>query len=104
MPNTYRIRLTPEVLNDLDEIHSHIAKNSPQNAAAMIERLFDAFDSLEQFPHRMVVEHQTPKLQYPVRSLVVRPFIVYFRVIEDEKVVVIRHIRHGARRQPKHFD
>lgn len=65
MPDAYRVRLTPEVLSDLEEIHRHIAKDSPQAAASMVGRLLDAIDSLELFPHRNVVEHQTPKLRYP---------------------------------------
>jgi plasmid stabilization system protein ParE len=70
----------------------------------MVERVLDAIDSLEIFPRRTVVERQSPKLKYPVRSLPVKPYVIYFRVIEDEKTVIIRHIRHGARRKPEKFD
>ena len=35
------------------------------------------------------------------RSLPVKPYVIYFLVIEDERVVVIRHIRRGSRRPPK---
>ena len=70
----------------------------------MIERIMDSIDTLEIFPHRTVVERQDPNLRYPVRSLPVKPYVVYFRVIEDERIVVIRHIRHGARQPPETFD
>src|SRR5207302_3208854 len=100
MPQRYRIRLTQRALFDLEEIHANIAQDSPQNAASMIKKILDAIDLLEIFPHRTVVQRQTAKLKYPVRSLPVRPYVIYFRVIDDEGVVVIRHIRHGARRPP----
>jgi plasmid stabilization system protein ParE len=100
----YRVRLATQALLDIDEIHAHIAKDSPFAAAAMIGRIFDAIDALEIFPHRTVVERQDPGLAHPVRSLPVKPYVVYFRVIEDERIVVVRHIRHGARRRPESFE
>jgi len=104
MPEHYRVRLAPPALADLEEIHTSISRTSPQGAASMLEQLVDAIDSLEVFPHRTVVERQVSSLKFPVRSLPVKPYIIYFRVIEDEKVVVIRHIRHGARQPPKRLD
>ena len=100
MSENFRVRLTPQVLADLEQIHGFISRDSPQNAASRIERILDAIDLLEIFPHRTVVERQTSALRYPVRSLPVKPYVIYFRVIEDERVVVIRHIRHGARQKP----
>src|ERR1044072_8655316 len=99
MSPSYRVRLTPQALADLEEIHAAISVDSPQNAASMIERFLDSIDLLEVFPHRTVVERQTSSLKYPVRSLPVKPYVIYFRVIEDERIVVILHIRHGARQQ-----
>jgi toxin ParE1/3/4 len=104
MSEGYRVRLTRQALADLDQIHAFIAADSPQNAASMIEQIFDAIDLLEIFPHRTIVERQISSLRYPVRSLPVKPYVIYFRVIEDERIVVIRHIRHGAREQPDHLD
>jgi toxin ParE1/3/4 len=104
MTGQYRVRLTPQALSDLEEIHSYIAQDSPQNASSMLARILDAIDTLEMFPHRTVVERQSAALKYPVRSLPAKPYVIYFRVIEDKKIVVVRHIRHGARRRPKRFD
>lgn len=104
MPDRFRIRLTQQALDDLEKIHSYIVQDSPQSANRMIAQILDAIDALEFFPHRTVVEHQTTQLKYPVRSLPVKPYVNYFRVIDDERIVVIRHIRHGARQQPAHLD
>src|SRR5438034_10439497 len=104
MSEHYRVRLTPQALSDLEGIHAFIAKDSPRNAASMLERILDTIDSLEIFPHRTVVERQSRKIRYPVRSVPAKPYVIYFRVIEEEGVVVIRHIRHGARRRPKRLE
>ena len=84
----YRVRLTSQALSDLEEIHASIARDSPQNAASMLERILDSIDLLEVFPHRTVVERQASPLQFPVRSLPVKPYVIYFRVIEHEHIVV----------------
>ena len=70
----------------------------------MIEKILDAIDLLEIFPHRTIVQRQTPRLKHPVRSLPVKPYVIYFRVIDEDRVVVIRHIRHGARRPPVNLE
>src|SRR5690242_1478116 len=103
MQQRYRIRLTRRALNDLEQIHKEIATDSAQGAASMIEKILDAIDLLEIFPHRTVVERQAKSLKHPVRSLPVRPYVIYFRVIESDHIVVIRHIRHGARRPPRNI-
>src|SRR5437763_11872125 len=80
MPGQYHVRLSAEVLRDLEGIHAYIAKDSISAASKMIQTLLDAIDSLEVLPHRAVVERQSAKLKYPVRSLAVPPYVIYFRV------------------------
>jgi plasmid stabilization system protein ParE len=70
----------------------------------MVTRILDALEPLKQFPHRTVVARQSAKLRHPVRSIAVRPYIVYFRVLDDQQVVRVLHVRHGARRRPRRFD
>ena len=98
---TYRVIITPRAAGDLEGIHDFISKDSVQNADAMVNRLLGALEPLKEFPHRTVVAHQSPRLKFPVRSLPVRPYIIFFRVLEDQKVVRVLHIRHGARRPPR---
>jgi len=94
---TFRLIITPRAGSDLQRIYDYIARDSEQNAAGMITRILDAIDLLKQLPHRTVIERQNPKLRYPVRSLPVRPYVVYFRVLDDDRVVRILHVKHGAR-------
>jgi plasmid stabilization system protein ParE len=100
MSEQFRVRLTQRALKDLEQIHSEIATDSAQAAASMVEKILDAIDLLEVFPHRTIVEREAALVKYPVRSLPVKPYVIYFRVIDPDRVVVIRHIRHGARRPP----
>jgi plasmid stabilization system protein ParE len=102
--DAYRVIILPRAGADLQAIYDHIAADSRENAAAMITRILDALEPLKQFPHRTVVERQSAKLRHPVRSLPVRPYVVYFRVLDEERVVRVLHVRHGARRRPRKFE
>ena len=58
MSQRFRIRLTQQALSDLEVIYASIAKDSPDNAARMIEKILNSIDLLQIFPHRTVVERQ----------------------------------------------
>jgi toxin ParE1/3/4 len=103
VPEPYRIIFSKRVANDLEAIFRHIAKESPQNAPQVVDRILTAIAGLKTFPHRTVLEGQPTRLKYPVRSLPVLSYLVFFRVIEAEHVVRILQVRHGARRRPKRF-
>src|SRR4051812_34945402 len=96
----YQIRFSKAAGASLQAISDHISKDSPDNAARMIARILKAIDLLEVFPHRTVVEDDNPKLKHPTRILAVDPYIVYFRVLDEHRVVRVTRIRHGARRRP----
>jgi plasmid stabilization system protein ParE len=64
----------------------------------------DAIALLEELPHRTIVAVQPPNAKYPVRSIAVWPYVVFFRVVDDDRVVRVIRIRHGARRPLKRFD
>jgi len=98
---TFRVIIAPRAASDLTRIHEYISRDSVQNADAMVGRILDALEPLKEFPHRNVVAVENPRLAYPARSIVIRPYVVFFRVIEDQKIVRVLHVRHGARRRPK---
>lgn len=88
---------------DLDAIFRYIEKDSPQNAVSVIEELLDAIDSLEQLPHRYRVLEGEPRARSQTRVMPVSPFLVYYRVLDDQRAVRLITVRHGARRQPRRF-
>src|SRR5437868_10471778 len=103
MTEAYRLIISPEASDNLRALNKYIAYDSPQNAARMVERILRAIDKLKQFPHRTVLERQSKKVKHPVRSLPVRPYVVFFRVLDDDRVVRILTVRPGARRRPRRF-
>jgi plasmid stabilization system protein ParE len=103
MAEPYRVILLPQAFDDLDAILERINEHSPQNAAAVVDRLENAVRSLEQFPHRYRIHQSNRDRARIVHAMSVPPYIVYYRVVEALHVVRILTIRHGARRQPKRF-
>jgi toxin ParE1/3/4 len=100
----YRIGISIEAAADLQAIYDFIAVDSPDNASKMVGRILSSIDLLKKFPLRHVIEHQSRKLKYPVRSLPVKPYVIFFRVVDDDRYVRVLTIRHGARRRPRHFN
>ena len=99
----YRVITRPRASADLFETFEYIERDSPQNAAVVIARILDAIDSLDGLPYRCKVHRSNKNPDRVVRSFVVRPFLVYYRVIERDLVVEVLTVRHGARRQPRRF-
>jgi plasmid stabilization system protein ParE len=46
----YRVIVLPRAFADLDAIIDYVAKDSPQNASALLERLWAAMHSLDALP------------------------------------------------------
>jgi plasmid stabilization system protein ParE len=67
------------------------------------EGLIDAIDSLSQFPHRYKVHRSARDANRIVRSMPVPPFILYYRILEQDRMVQVLTVRHGAQRQPRQF-
>ena len=101
MPETYRVVLAARASGDLRAIFDYIEPQSLQNAALVIERLLQAIDALATLPHRYPVVSGRRRPRNETRLMPVRPYLVYYRVIESDKVVLISEVRHGARRRPR---
>ena len=103
MTARYRVDYSPNATIELKEIYSYIAQDSAENAKGMVEKIQKAIDGLEDAPFRQVIIKRS-KSGNKIRSLPIPPYMVFFRVKEEEFIVEILRIRHGARRPPKRYD
>lgn len=104
MRQTHLVRITSDALADLEGIADYVRRQSPQNAAKVAATIVDAIDSLSFMPDRFKKVGKSRKRGSPVHGMVVRPFIIYYRVDQQSKAVFILNIVHGARKQPKRFE
>ncbi len=103
MLERYSIRITPRACDDLAEICSYIEKDSPRQAALVAGRLLSAVDALDILPRRFTVHQHRKDSNKTVHAMPVRPFIVYYRVVETSRTVEVLAVRHGSRQQPRGF-
>jgi plasmid stabilization system protein ParE len=93
----YKVIILPEALDDLQQIHNHIAADSPESAARMVERLLQAIDSREEMPRRFAPVPTRRKPPYEPRAVVVRPYRVLYSIEVEGSAAHVRATRHGAR-------
>ncbi len=105
MTPPYQWVASPHTLRDLTHIHNGIARaSSARTATRVVEQIVDAFDHLTATPNRTVVDPQPNSRRPPVRSLPVPPYMVYFRVYDQDRTVRVSRVRHGARQPLRRFD
>jgi plasmid stabilization system protein ParE len=77
MAAPYRIIISPEASANIQAIYDYIAEESPDNAAGMVNRLLRSIDLLATVPKRTIAELRQADLKKPVRTVPVRPYLVY---------------------------
>lgn len=91
-----RLRWTEIAADDLQAVHQYLSERSPAQADAMVDRILESIDVLEQYPNlgrRGRIEG--------TRELVIAatPFIVFYRIHRDQ--VLILSVLHGPRKWPE---
>ncbi len=91
-----RLVWTRPALEDVQQIHDHIARDSPRYARAVTEQLFAA---VERLPAHPLSGRVVPELeQATVREVIEAPYRIVYRVRAD--VLEILTVVHSARRFP----
>ena len=85
-------RLTQGARADLREIWDKIAESNETAADRMIAKIVKRFPGLARFPES---GRERPDLAPGLRSVVVKPYVVFYRLIENGVLIV--RVFHGAR-------
>lgn len=100
----YAIEVTATALEDSWSAYEWIRERAPGEAAAWLDRLFAAIESLDEMPRRCVVAPESRTLGTEIRQLVVGNKRDGFRVLfqVDGETVRVLHVRRGRRRWMEH--
>ncbi|MDR0219972.1 MAG: type II toxin-antitoxin system RelE/ParE family toxin [Lachnospiraceae bacterium] len=79
--------------SDYNEIHEYLAQFQESALAGFIDELEKRTAALEDMPYMFAVYEPLPKY----RRIVVREYLVFYKVIEEFRRVEIHRILHGAR-------
>ena len=91
-----RILRAPLARADLLDIWTHIAtESSPAVADTFLARIYGALDVLASAPH---IGRRRAEFQGAPRSLVVRPYIIFYEPLAEGDGIAVWRVLHGARR------
>ncbi len=93
----YEVRLLNRAVQDLDDIYGYIARTlaEPGTATELIDTLESEILSLEYLPYRCPERRSGAYAKDGYRQLMVKNYIVIYRVNEAEKQVIIVTVRYA---------
>lgn len=101
MNEEYTVSFLPTALHDMTEIiSSFVMFGSRQGAVRMKEKFRKAASQLESFPYSGVAVPEERLAAFGFRMLVVEKYLMFHRVFEDERRIVVYHVLNGARDYP----
>jgi toxin ParE1/3/4 len=93
----FKVLITESALNDLREIVEFVARDDPQAAESLGEKLIARALSLAKTPER----HPLHDPQRGIRKMPVSPYLVFYTVDRAAGLASILHFWHGARLWPE---
>ena len=96
----YRVRVDDGAARSIAEYAKYLAvdQQAPQAAQSMLERIWDAIDSLEQWPKRFPLAPENEYRVYEIRMAIVASSLLLFVVSDEERLVKVIGFRHGRQR------
>lgn len=96
----YRVKFTAIAEVDLDEIFQYIAVHlsAPDAAISLLDEMEEQINRLCDFPYAGSAISDAMLAVRGYRKLIVKNYIIFYLVDEDEKQVVIMRVLYGARR------
>jgi toxin ParE1/3/4 len=89
------IRYSSRATRDLEEIREFLAKRSPQGALNVLTAIYAAIEFIRRYPE---AAEATPIFGVRAKIVARYRFKIFYRVIADEGVIEIIHVRHTSRR------
>jgi len=98
MSNKFRIEYLPIAEKDLTEILEYILVDNPTAAQNLIDEIDKSISKLSHFPYMGSIPKDSRLILLNYRMLIVSNYLVFYVVLDEEKVVEIRRILHGKRK------
>jgi plasmid stabilization system protein ParE len=89
--------MTDRALRDMEAIYEFIEADIFESAFAWFNDLAEAIYSLERFPERGAVVPESKKLRHLLFGKKPGTYRIIYAVDKRSRVVIVLHIRHGAR-------
>jgi plasmid stabilization system protein ParE len=103
MTDAYQVTISARALRDLTRILDYVSLDSPGNADDLVKQIVRKTDTLDVLPARFRQVGRSRATRRPVHMMIVDPYLVYYRIDEAKKSVLVMTIWHGKRQQPRSF-
>ena len=82
----YRVEITWEALQDMEDIYNYIATGllSPENAIGQYNRIADEILTLDSFPERFRIMESEPEKKMELRRMLVDNYSVFYTIRGDK--------------------
>ena len=89
-----RVKWLPKAVESLSQVTEYIREASPKAAERVVSRIYQSTELLSLAPYLAPISKDFPKY----RELIIAryPFVVWYWVDEDKRVVEIRLVWHAA--------
>jgi toxin ParE1/3/4 len=91
---SWRLRRTQIAENDLQDIWTYIAEESPRSANKVVRKIMSAFDGLAEYPAR---GRAIPDISADHHLLVIGRYLLIYHLDERHQIVTLVRVIHGAR-------
>ena len=85
----YKVEITKEALQDMEDIYNYIALElfSPENAMGQYNRIADEILTLDTFPQRYRIMDSETEKQMELRRMLVDNYSVFYTIRSDKVIV-----------------
>lgn len=94
----FKVVVIPTARADLEEYADWIAEDSPDQARKWLIEAWETIFSLREMPARFAIIDEAEELGAEVRDVLHHSHRIVYRVREDEQIVEVLRVWHGARR------
>ena len=95
----YKIKLTEEFLEEIDQICDYISKElkAPDASKKLRKKVMDNILLLKQYPRMFTEIEKINKTKRQYRRVVVNNYVIFYTIDDKQKVIYIAHIYYGGR-------
>lgn len=95
----YEVKLLARAVQDMEKIYRYISETllEPQTAERIASQLSQEILSLEEIPYRFPERRWGKYAKRGYRQLLVKKFLVVYRINEKQSQVIVVTVQHGSR-------
>lgn len=96
----YNVSILDTAVSDIEEITLYIRDELKNQKAAqdLADKIFESIERLSQFPYANSVYVPLRPLKYEYRRAVIDNYLLFYRVDEEAKEVIVVRVIYGKRR------